>query len=91
MRVQSSFTGFSLRHSLTFVDSAETSVVHLVGAVEDDDVFAEAATHVLGRLGFAGSGWTRRCSTQRHPQRLRQRDVASAEQTHIGCSEVPIY
>ena len=29
------------------VDAAEAPEVHLVGAVEDDDVLAEAAAHVL--------------------------------------------
>ena len=50
----------------TFVDTSEAAEVHLIGAVEDDDVLAEAAAHVLGRLGLTSSGRTGRCAAHRH-------------------------
>jgi len=53
-----------------FVDSAKTSVVHLVGAVEDDDVLAKAAAHVLGGLSLTSASWTSRCSAECHTKRL---------------------
>ena len=34
----------------TFKDSPQSSVVHLVGAVEDDHVFAKGFTHVFRSL-----------------------------------------
>ena len=62
---------------LTLVDTAETSVIHLIGAVEDDDVLAETATHVLRGLGFSRSGRSGGRATERHAQGLGQGDVTS--------------
>ena len=69
----------SENHSRTFIDSAEAPEVHLVGAVEDDDVLAEATAHVLDGLCFTCTGRSSGGATHRHTQRLRQRDVTSTE------------
>jgi len=58
-----------------FVDSAKTTVVHLIGAVKDDNVLAKTAAHVLGGLSLTSTSWTCRCSTECHAKSLRQRDV----------------
>jgi hypothetical protein len=54
---------FMQQSSHTLVDAAKTSVVHLVGAVEDNDIFAQAAAHVFGGLSLACTGRARRGST----------------------------
>ena len=61
-----------------FIDPAEAAIVHLIGAVEDDDVLAETAAHVLGGLRLTSARWAGRCATERHANSLRQRDVTSA-------------
>ena len=65
----------SIHELLTLIDPAETAVVHLVGAVEDDDKLAETSPHVLDRLRLSRPGWSGRGAPQGHPQRLSQRDV----------------
>ena len=64
---------------LTFVDSAKSSVVHLIRAVEDNDVLSEAAAHVLDGLCFSSPGRAGRGTSKRHAQGLSQGDVASAD------------
>ena len=67
------------RRYRTFVDPAETSEVHLVGAVEDDNVLPETAAHVLDGLCFTRTGRTRGGAAHGHTQRLRQCDVTSTD------------
>ena len=62
----------------TFEDTTKTSEVHLIGAVEYDDVFAECFTHVLCGLGFSCSGGTGRGASHAHVQGLSQGDVTPA-------------
>ena len=71
----------------TFVDTSEAAEVHLIGAVEDDDVLAQAAAHVLGRLGLTSTSRPGRCATHRHAQGLSQGDVASASRRTL-CKNV---
>ena len=67
----------------TFVDASESPVVHLVGAVEDDNVLPEAARHVLGRLRLARPRRPRRRAPQGHAQGLREGDVTPATERHV--------
>ena len=74
--------------ALTFVDSAKSSVVHLIRAVEDNDILSEAAAHVLDSLCLSGPGRSGRSTPQRHAQGLSQCDVASVHnttQTSVPC------
>jgi len=64
----------------TFVDSAKTSEVHLIGAVEHDDILAKGFTHVFGGLSLASTGGSSRGTTHGHTQGLGQRDVTPASQ-----------
>lgn len=64
-------------------DAAETSEVHLIGTVKDDDVLAQSLAHVLCRLRLArsgGSGWG---TPQRHAERLGQGDVTSGRRREL--------
>lgn len=70
----------STRLGETLVYSSETTVVHLVGTVEDDYIFAEAASHVLHRLRLACSSGACRCPSEGHTQGLRQRNIAPVKQ-----------
>lgn len=56
-------------------------VVHLIGAVKDYDVFGEGLAHILHCLRLAGASWPTRGASHTHRQRLRQRYVASVNQT----------
>ena len=67
--------------ALTFVDSAKSSVVHLIGAVEDNDILSKAAAHVLDSLRLSSPGRSGRSTPQRHAQGLSQCDVASVHNT----------
>ena len=71
-----------VRRRHAFIDPAETAIVHLIRAVEDDHVLAQTAAHVLGGLRLAGASRTGRCATERHAKSLCQRDVTSASQQH---------
>jgi len=48
----------------TFKDSSEASVVHLVGAVEDNDELAQTATHVFDCLCLTSTRRASRCPAQ---------------------------
>ena len=61
----------------TFVDSAKTSEVHLIRAVEDDHILAETSAHVLGGLCFTCSCRPSWGTAHRHAQSLSKGDVTS--------------
>ena len=63
----------------TFVDSAQSSVVHLVRAVEDNHVLAQSFAHVLGGLCLACPSRAGRGTTHAHTQGLGQGDVTSTQ------------
>ena len=65
--------------SLTFEDAAEATEVHLVGAVEDDDVLPETSPHVLHCLSLPGARGAGGRASHRHPQGLGKGDVASGK------------
>lgn len=65
---------------LTFVDTPQSSVVHLIGAVEDHHVFTQTATHVFGGLCLSCTGGTGWGTSQGHTQGLSQGDVTSETQ-----------
>ena len=87
------FSVISLREArlffcVTFVDSTKSSEVHLIGAVEDDHVLAQAPTHVLRRFSLSCSCWASRCGTQRHTEGLRNCDVTPGDSS---CLEYEVY
>ena len=71
---------------LTFVDSAQTPVIHLIRAVEDDHILAESLAHVLDGLGLARPSRACRGTSHAHPQGLGQGDEASREDMNIALS-----
>jgi len=64
---------------LTFENSSKTTEIHLIGTVEDDDVFAKTTTHIFCSFSFTSAGWTCRKPTHRHAKRLGQCYVAPVE------------
>ena len=55
-------------------------VIHLIGAVEDDDELPERVPEILRRLRLSRPRGTRGGAAEEHPERLRQRDVADVRQ-----------
>mmetsp|Transcript_8760 Transcript_8760/g.28859 ORF Transcript_8760/g.28859 Transcript_8760/m.28859 type:complete len:326 (-) Transcript_8760:537-1514(-) len=70
-------TAPAARHGEALVDAAERAVVHLVGAVGDDDVLAKGAAHVLDGLSFARARRAGGRASEKHPKSLRECDVAA--------------
>ena len=62
------------------VDLPHALVIHLIGAVEDDDELPERVSEILRRLRLSRPRGTRGGAAEEHPERLRQRDVADVRQ-----------
>ena len=63
----------------TFVDTTKPSEVHLVRAVEDNDILSQSLAHVLGGLCLACPSRAGRGTTHAHTQGLGQGDVTSTQ------------
>ena len=61
----------------TFINSSKSSVIHLIGTVEDDHVFTQTPSHVFCSFRLSGSSWTCRSSTKSHTQGLSDGDITS--------------
>ena len=61
----------------THEDLGHGEIVHLIGAVEDDDLKTKSSTEILGGLCLTSTGWTSGGTTHGEVQGLGKGDVAS--------------
>jgi len=61
----------------THEDLSHGEIVHLIGAVEDDDLKTKGSTEILGGLCLTSTGWTSGGTTHGEVQGLSKGDVAS--------------
>jgi hypothetical protein len=68
----------------TFINPAQSSIIHLIGAIEDYHIFGQGFAHIFHGFCFACARWTTWGTAHTHGEGLSQGYVTSETHHKVG-------